>query len=74
MVQKKRHIAKTVTWRIIATTTTVFFTWLVTSDWSVATSVGTFNVFVKSALYYFHERIWYRFNYGVTRQRKGDIT
>ena len=72
MVQKKRHIAKTVTWRIIATTTTVFFTWVVTNDWSIATSVGAFNVFVKSGLYYFHERIWYRFNYGVSRQKKGD--
>jgi len=70
MVQRKRHIAKTITWRIIATTTTMGFTWLVTKDWAIATSVGAFNVFAKSILYYLHERMWYRSKYGVQTTQK----
>jgi uncharacterized membrane protein len=68
MVQRKRHIAKTITWRVIATTTTMGFIWLVTQDWSVATSVGAFNVLAKSILYYLHERVWYQFDFGVQRR------
>jgi len=70
MIHRKRHIAKTITWRIIATTTTVGFTWLVTRDWSIATSVGAFNVFAKSIFYYLHERAWYRTKYGVQVEPK----
>jgi uncharacterized membrane protein len=75
MIHRKRHIAKTITWRIIATTITVGFTWLVTRDWSIATSVGAFNVFTKSILYYLHERLWYRTKYGVQSalKDKGEV-
>ena len=67
-ISHKRHIFKTVTWRIIATSTTMLFTWLVTKDWGMTTSIGIFNVFAKSILYYFHERIWYKSNFGVKKK------
>lgn len=70
-VSKKRHIAKTVTWRIIASVTTFILAWfffrhdpLVAEK---ATGVAIAETVIKMALYYFHERIWYRFNFGVSR-------
>ncbi len=68
MVNKKRHLAKTVTWRIIASITTfvlalVFFG----DDPSIATKatlVVIFESVIKMVLYYWHERAWYRFKFG----------
>jgi len=64
MVSKTRSLLKTISWRIIATATTMYFTWLLSGDISLALGVGAFNVFVKSFLYYAHERIWLRCPFG----------
>ena len=61
MISWKRHAAKTMTWRVVATTTTVIIAWSVTGDWRVGLEVGGIEFFVKMLLYYLHERVWYRF-------------
>ena len=66
MISRKRHALKAVTWRVVATTATVFIAWGVTGDWRVGLEVGTVEVFAKMLLYYLHERFWYKFiNLGV---------
>tara|TARA_Y100000310_G_C20282105_1_gene623097 strand:- start:101 stop:301 length:201 start_codon:yes stop_codon:yes gene_type:complete len=65
MVSRKRHLAKTITWRLLATSITVLLTWFVTNDISAATGVGLLDIVVKMALYYMHERVWYRNKFGV---------
>lgn len=70
MVQKKRHLVKTVTWRITATTTTVIITWLVTGNFETGAIVGGFEAVVKMFLYYAHERMWLRSRYGIVAGRK----
>ena len=67
LVSKKRSLMKTISWRVIATSTTMFFTWLLSGDWSIALGVGVFNVFVKSFLYYGHERLWLHSSFGTKR-------
>ena len=55
------------TWRVVATTTTVLIAWRVTGDWRTGLEVGGIEFFVKMALYYLHERVWYKFiGLGVT--------
>ena len=52
---------KAVTWRALATMTTVLIAWWVTGDWRVGLEVGGVEFFVKMLLYYLHERFWYKF-------------
>lgn len=59
-VDKKRHIFKTISWRIIATTTTIIITYIITGDISVGLGVGVVEFIVKMLLYYSHERFWYK--------------
>ena len=62
MVSYKRHIAKTITWRIIGTLDTMIISWIVTGSWKWGLAIGGIEVFTKMILYYFHERTWYEFS------------
>ena len=53
-----RSILKALTWRIIATATTMTVTYFVVGDLKAASVVGVFDFFLKMLLYYFHERGW----------------
>ncbi|PRX43516.1 Uncharacterized membrane protein [Salegentibacter salegens] len=67
---KKRHIAKTVTWRIVGTIDTMILAWLISGDPMVGLQVGGAEVVTKMILYYFHERGWYRIDYGLKKRRE----
>ena len=62
MVDYKRHLAKTISWRIIGTIDTFLLSWLITGSWKIGLSIGGVEVFTKMILYFFHERVWYRFS------------
>lgn len=53
-----RSILKTISWRIIATTTTVTIAYFIFGDITNALKVGGIEFFAKMIIYYFHERIW----------------
>jgi uncharacterized membrane protein len=68
MVSYKRHLVKTITWRIIGTIDTMILGWLVTGDIKLGLAIGGFEVITKMALYFFHERIWYKYiKYGLEK-------
>lgn len=56
----KRHLAKTITWRIIGTLDTILLSWLISGDPMVGLKIGLTEVVTKMLLYYFHERLWFR--------------
>lgn len=58
---RRRHLAKTITWRIIGTIDTVLIGWFVTGDPWVGVQVGGVEMVTKMVLYYFHERAWFRY-------------
>jgi uncharacterized membrane protein len=62
MVDYKRHIGKTISWRIIGTIDTFVLAWLVTGNWKTGLTIGGVEVFTKMVLYFFHERIWYKYS------------
>ena len=62
MVNYKRHIAKTITWRIVGTLDTIIISGLITGSWEVGLAIGGIEVFSKMVLYYLHERAWYKFS------------
>ncbi len=69
MVNYKRHIAKTVSWRIVGTIDTFILSWLITGSWKIGLSIGGVEVLTKMVLYFFHERIWYKYSkYGINKK------
>ena len=65
---KKRHLAKTLTWRFTATFTTMIIAWIVSGDPLTGLTVGGIEFFIKMPVYYLHERAWYKSNYGLKKR------
>ena len=53
-----RSMLKGITWRFVATMTTVIIAWLVLGEVGTAFQIGFFEVLAKIGIYYIHERIW----------------
>ena len=70
MVSYKRHILKTISWRVLGTIDTIILSWLITGSWKLGLSIGGVEVITKMILYFLHERAWYKFsNYGVNPKK-----
>ncbi len=65
MVQKRRHLAKTITWRLSATLITAVTAWIVTGTFAVALAITSVDFVIKFGWYYAHERLWNRSKWGV---------
>ena len=61
---KSRSAAKAITWRITGTADTFLISLLITKKPIVAASIASLEVITKTFLYYFHERIWNKINWG----------
>ncbi len=61
----KRHLLKTVTWRIVGTIDTVLLGWLITGNPSTGLKIGLLELITKMVLYFLHERAWYNINFGL---------
>lgn len=68
MVSYKRHIAKTISWRIIGTLDTIILSWIITGNFKIGMAIGGVEIITKMILYFAHERVWYRFSkYGLKK-------
>ena len=65
LVSRTRHIAKTITWRIIGTIDTMLLGWLISGDPMIGLKVGGLELFTKMLLYYLHQRAWYKSKFGI---------
>ena len=69
MVSYKRHIAKTISWRVVGTLDTILISGLVTGSWGAGLTKGGIEIFTKMVLYFFHERVWYKFSkFGINKK------
>ena len=66
----KRHIIKTFSWRFIGTLDTILFGWLLTTNPFVGIKIGVFETLSKMLLYFGHEKLWYKINYGLENRSK----
>lgn len=66
-LDKKRHILKTITWRIVGSLDTLFLGWLISGSLKVGAAIGGAEMVTKMILYYMHERLWYKIPFGVKR-------
>jgi uncharacterized membrane protein len=56
---------KTITWRFVGTIDTIILGWLISGRAEIGISLGGIELVTKMILYYLHERVWYRSNFGV---------
>ena len=67
-----RSLGKVVTWRIAVTITNPVGGFLARGSWMVGLGVAGFALVVNSILYFFHERIWNRINWGKVENKNSD--
>jgi uncharacterized membrane protein len=59
-----RSMIKAISWRIVATLTTIILVVIFSKDLVLGTIVGITELIVKTVVYYVHERIWNLSNFG----------
>lgn len=59
MVSKSRHLAKAITWRIIASITTAIIAFSFGLPAKEVSAIFFIDLVIKFWLYYIHERLWY---------------
>ena len=57
----KRHILKTITYRLFGTTVTVSTALFLGASIQIASILGAGELILKPIIYFIHERIWYKF-------------
>ena len=66
----KRHILKTFSWRAIGTLDTILFGWIITGNPLTGLKIGSVETISKMLLYFIHEKLWYKINFGLNRRNK----
>ena len=67
-VDKRRHIAKSITYRILSTLTGFLTIWWISGSIKVGTAFGVAELIYKPIQYYIHERVWYKWiKYGLKK-------
>ena len=61
IVQKKRHIAKTISYRLVSTLIGFLIMWVATGSVKMGAAFGIAELVYKPIQYYLHERIWYKY-------------
>jgi uncharacterized membrane protein len=59
--QNDIHISKTITYRILATITTVLMAFYCGTTIQVASILGMTEIVIKPIIYFIHEKIWHQF-------------
>ena len=67
----KLHIIKTFSWRAIGTLDTFFFSFILTGNPLTSAKIGGIETISKMLLYFFHEKIWHKINFGLDKRNKG---
>lgn len=72
-VDKKRHIAKTISYRLISTLVGFTTMLIITGSIKAGAAFSIAELLWKPIQYYLHERVWYRWiKYGLREQANVD--
>ena len=64
---RKRHIGKTITWRMVGTLDTIIISWIISGNPMTGLKIGVSEVLTKMVFYYIHERMWHKSKYGLKK-------
>ena len=68
MVDYKRHIAKTISYRILSTGIGFIAMWFITGSVELGAAFSLIELVWKPIQYYIHERVWYKYiKFGVEK-------
>jgi uncharacterized membrane protein len=67
METRKRSLVKALSYRVIGFMVTFVTTWLFTGSFRVGATVGGVDCIIKICMFYGHERLWRRVQWGVTQ-------
>jgi adenylylsulfate kinase len=66
----KRDVLKTISWRIVGSIDTAMLGWIITGHLKVGMQIGALELATKMFLYFVHERVWHRFQFGKPSKAK----
>ena len=70
-VSYKRHLAKTISYRIISTSIGFLTMWAVSGSIKVGAAFGIAELIYKPIQYFIHERIWYKYiKFGLIKETR----
>ena len=58
---RKRHLLKTISYRVLGTGISFLVGWLLTGDIMIGGAFSLVEICLKPLVYYLHERFWYKF-------------
>ena len=61
IVESKRHLAKTISYRVVSSGVGFLIVWLSTGSVKVGATFTIAELVYKPIQYYIHERIWYKY-------------
>lgn len=59
-----RSLVKAVSWRVTGTADTFIISWFITGEPLLASAIAITEVFTKVFIYWIHERVWNKVNWG----------
>jgi uncharacterized membrane protein len=66
MIYRKRHIVKTISYRLLSSGIGFMILWITTGSIMVGATFSTAELVIKPFIYYVHERLWYKhIKYGI---------
>lgn len=70
IVERKRHLAKTISYRVLSTLIGFLIMWWISDSIKVGATFSVAELLYKPLQYYIHERIWYKFiKYGLKQEK-----
>ena len=70
METRKRSLAKTATWRVIGIAVTLLISYIWLREWGISIALALTANGIKAGLYYMHERVWDRSDFGRRKVRE----
>ena len=59
-----RSLTKTISWRVTGSFTTFLISYIILGNFSMAGTIAFTQIIANTILYYIHERVWERANWG----------
>jgi len=67
--RRTRSLLKSISWRVVATFTTIILVFLFTGNFALSASIGSVEFLMKMGIYYLHERVWNLVDFGREKSR-----
>ena len=61
MIEKKRHLAKAITYRVFGSIFTGLAAFIITGNISTGGWLTLADLIIKTLIFYVHERVWYKY-------------